>query len=462
MTGGFGLRMKLNPHRRGRLPAWLLALALAALAATTMTDAQEAPPVRTLTVADCLALAEEQAFALANARHDEAIAGERIRQVRADALPTLEGDARYTWQDDPVTFPGMEGAAQDESYHAGLTAEQLLYAGGSVRAALKAASHYRDAAQAQAAQVRQRILRDVGQQFFAVLFAEEAAGVAAESLRVLEAFEAQTRSRAGRGMATEFEWLTAQVRVANERPVKNSADNALALARARLRTLLVLPDDAFALDGRLTAPTNDAAMEVVYAAALQRRPDLAAAEAQIGLYEASVRHAGSAYLPELRAFTSYAGDRPNMYDPTAEEWRWDWQAGASASWSFFDGGLRRSKVAEARLDLAKAHTDRDEQRQTIRYEVEEACLNLGNARENLRGAAESVALAERALAIARTRVEQGMATYLELTDSNVALSRARLQRLAALKNCRQAWIDVQYAAGGDVAGAAREEGFEHE
>lgn len=449
--------MKGRSLRAKRTLAWALALAVAGLA-----GAQEAPPARTLTVADCLALAEEQAFALADARHDEAIAGERIRQVRADALPTLDATARYTWQDDPVTFPGVDGAAQDESYHAGVTAEQLLYAGGSVRSALNAAGHYRDSARAQAAQVRQRIQREVGNQFYAVLFAEAAAGVAAESLQVLESFEAQTRSRAARGMASEFECLTAQVRVANERPVKNGADNALALARARLRTLLVLPDDAFVLQGRLTAPTNEAAVAAVYAEALQQRADLAAAEAQIGLYEASVQHERSAYLPELRAFTSYAGDRPNLYDPTTEDWRWDWQAGASATWSFFDGGLRRSKVAEARLDLAKAHTARDERRQAIRYEVEEACLSLANARENLRGAAESVALAERALAIARTRVDQGMATYLELTDSNVALSRARLQRLAALKTCRQAWIDVQYAAGGDVAGAAREEGMDDE
>ena len=44
-------------------------------------------------------------------------------------------------------------------------------------------------------------------------------------------------------------------------------------------------------------------------------------------------------------------------------------------------------------------------------------------------------------------------------------SHKRLQRLSALKTCRQAWIEVQYAAGGDVAGAALEpgeEGMDHE
>jgi outer membrane protein TolC len=114
-----------------------------------------------------------------------------------------------------------------------------------------------------------------------------------------------------------------------------------------------------------------------------------------------------------------------------------------------------------RLEQEKAEASCADLRQQILLEVREAELTLRHAREALRGSAEGVTLAERALAIARARLDQGMATYLEFTDSNVALSRARLTRLGAMCACRQAWIELQYATGGDLSAAA-EEGPEDE
>ena len=113
-----------------------------------------------------------------------------------------------------------------------------------------------------------------------------------------------------------------------------------------------------------------------------------------------------------------------------------------------------------RIQRDKAQAALEDLRNRVRLEVQQACLTLEYARSVLRGSAESVALAERALAIARTRMEQGMSTYLEFTDSNVAFSQARLTLLGALTRCRQAWIDLQYAAGGPMSAAVLEEGTE--
>lgn len=433
----------------------------ALVASAAESSSPRAAPVA-LTLEDCLRLGVERSLTLANARRDQDIAEADIRQVRAQVLPSLAAEGHYAWVDEPLAFPGMEGEPIPDQYQAWLRAEQLLYSGGAVRAALAAARHYRDGAGAMVATADRDLTRAVAQQFYAVLQAEAAAGVALSSLALLEGYAAQMAQKAARGMASEFDLLTAQVRVANERPVSDRARNAADLARSSLRTLLNLDAAPHTFVGELTAPTNTVALESLYAQAFAQRPELAAAEAEIHYYTARLRVERSAFLPELRAFATYTGDSPNPYDPTDEEWRWGWRAGGSATWSLLDGGLRRGKTRAMALEVAKAEASRDALRNEIRLEVEQAHLTLENARVTLGGSAEAVRLAGRALVIARTRVEQGMATYLELTDANVALSQARQAHVDALTACRQAWIQLQFATGGDVAAAATEKGITYE
>jgi len=83
----------------------------------------------------------------------------------------------------------------------------------------------------------------------------------------------------------------------------------------------------------------------------------------------------------------------------------------------------------------------------VLLEVRQAYLALEHARELLAASGDSVALAERALAIARTRYETGLSTYIEFTDANLALSTARLVRAQALHDHAVALAQVAFACG---------------
>ena len=110
----------------------------------------ESPPDRpVLTLTDSIEMGLEQAAAARNARRDEAIAGKRIGQVRAQLLPQLKATGRYTRLDEVEAFE-FDGErfemGREDTYAAGVEASQLLYSGGSVGAALKAARLYLDVA----------------------------------------------------------------------------------------------------------------------------------------------------------------------------------------------------------------------------------------------------------------------------------------------------------------------------
>jgi len=107
----------------------------------------DAPPAFTLE--ECIDLARRQAAAALNARRDEQIAGARIGQVRAQALPELTAKGSYTRLDEVAAFE-FDGQSfemgREDNWAASLEASQLLYSGGSVGEALRAAKLYRAAA----------------------------------------------------------------------------------------------------------------------------------------------------------------------------------------------------------------------------------------------------------------------------------------------------------------------------
>ncbi len=65
----------------------------------------------------------------------------------------------------------------------------------------------------------------------------------------------------------------------------------------------------------------------------------------------------------------------------------------------------------------------------------------------MRSQAQNVRQAEKALRIARRRYEQGLGTQLDVTDSQVALTQARVNELSALYRHELAVAELVWAVG---------------
>jgi outer membrane protein TolC len=154
-------------------------------------------------------------------------------------------------------------------------------------------------------------------------------------------------------------------------------------------------------------------------------------------------------MPELRAFFDYAGANQTTFGTAQDEWDWNWTAGLTLNWNFWDGNLTRQTVREKKLDVAKLLDDHEAITERVRLEVRQAWLQLQNARQSVEASKDSVTLAEEALRIAKARHAAGLATYLEFTDANVALSTARLTRLQSLRDHAVAIAQVRYACAMD-------------
>ncbi|MCB1069593.1 MAG: TolC family protein [Kiritimatiellae bacterium] len=440
-----------------------LVLSLLLLACPVFFARGEEPPPRILTLEACIELGLTESVSFLNAQRDLSIAEQNVRSVRAQVYPSLEANASYTRLDEAssISIPGLDlPQGKVDTYSAGVGAEQLLYSGGGVRAALRIATNYRHAATMELSTVTSDLRRRITRSFYEILYLQKAVEVAQASVAQLADIEQQSKQRYQVGTLSEFDWLSAQVSLANERPQLIVASNNLAIARRAFQNLIYLEDDRFRLDGSLDFTPLALDLETLIRLGLEHRAEWKQAESQVQIARDNIDIGRSDYLPEINAFANYTGNDPDPENAYASGWEWGWIAGVRASWSLLDGGARNADVKIKALELAQAEDQMRDLRRTIELEVETAWRSLNDAAESYRGAEDTVRLAERALEIARVRFDQGLATFLELNDSNLSLNRARLQRSFSQQAWHQSLAELRFATGIDTLRAAKE--IEHE
>jgi len=424
----------------------LVCAALAVLAGAAPVCAE---PLPRYTVEDCVRIGLENSAVMARARQDAAIARAEQQQAGAEVLPSLTLDAGYTRQDELTDVDFGDETVEFgflDTYRASAEVSQSLYSGGRSWAAIRAASARRDLARSGMDEARTGLVRDIRTSFADLLLAQAAVDVRRESVDVLTAFLEQTREKRAQGTASEFDALSAEVRVRNERPALIGASNRVAVGRARFRRLLNI-DERFALEGELERAPAAGKLADFESAALRHRSVLREYEALVELRRRDLQAARSGTRPALRAFFGYRGANTYGFSEADAEWEWHWDAGATLSWPLWDGGLTAGRVAQKRAELAKSQTDLEDRTRAVLLEVQQAYLDLQSAEEAIAAAEGGVELAEQALDIARTRYASGLATALEFMDANLARSRARLTMLEALRGQVNAVTRLACACG---------------
>jgi len=398
------------------------------------------------TLSDCIRIGLERAVPVMNAERDRQIAEATMKQARATGLPQIDLIGNYS-RNDGTAAPFMTGDILRNSYSGSIAASQTLYDGGKVFSAIRAANAYRSLTAQSKVQQEALLIRMIHTSFNGILLAQANVAVQEASVKQLADFEKETRQKYEVGAASEFDWLTAQVRLANEKPKWIEARNALAIAKERFRNLIVLDAEDFKLDGELKYKPFEPDLMALQSGAVSIRPELLVQEKTVALRREDLKASWSGYKPKITADAMYTQENPDRYNGASDTWADHWSAGVTARWTLFDGGTRRGEVLKKGLELAKAQAARDDLLRSVSLDVKSAWLDMLAAREIIAGTTETVKLAEKALWIAKTRYDAGLATYLEFTDSNLSLNTARLNHFQSLEKHLNAVVNLKYAAG---------------
>lgn len=436
-------------RRTGRLLALLLGAASAF--AESPTPAPEIPDKLDLQTAIGYAL--DNNFSIRQAR-------ERIREqegliveVKSAIIPNVDLTAGYSKMADEIATQTSSGARSDQSWQIALTARQLLYSGGGVRAALDAQRLVRESALLDLQGVINQALLQVRTKFYEVLLAREQIKVQEQNVNLLEEQLKTAQNRFQAGAVSNFDVLRAEVAVANAKPALIRARNRFRTSIDELRLTLgyvnptpgnerKVPEFLGSLD--FTPVSYD--LSDALTQARTNRPELTRLSKLAEARVANVRIQKAGYLPSVDVNAGYLV-RKNYASNSFGESDDGWTVGIEGSWSIFDGRATAGKVTQAKSQLAQAQLNLEEAGLTIEVQVRSALSALQEAKELAEAAVKVVDQADEALRLADARYSAGTATQLDVLETRVALTQARDNQLQANYSYNVALANLRTAMG---------------
>ncbi len=445
-----------------------LALALAA-----------APPP--LTLDDALAEASGGSADLELSRTQAAQASVERFASYAGVLPRLDltasfghdfggaGSAVLTFPTrlDPVTgLPVFEQRAvaipstDNPDYALGLALQLPLFDGGRSWRTIERSGVLARAADRSLDESTLTVAFEVTRRFYEVVKAQESLRVLEETVLRSEGFLRRSQALFEEGRGGRLDVLTARGNLGNDRIaveqarahlVQTRADLALALGREESEGLVAVAPATLERPLPADEPPGEAALAE---RARRARPLLASQAEEVRAAELGQDVARGAWFPTLGAQASYKRQGPALSGSDGVYGDPSRQYVASAQlvvqWNLFNGRQTQADEQRAALATRRARAQAVQARQQVAGEIARArssLVALGRAAEL---AAENLGAAEQGVALARDRLEAGVASQLEVRDASLKLTQAKLNLLQARVDQVVALADLNRAVGGNL------------
>lgn len=377
-----------------------------------------------------------------------------IIEVRARALPNVSVDGQYTELDEGLseTFGGLFPATTNR-WALALNARQTLYAGGGVRAALRAQELVEDAALLELQSVINDALLETREGFYNVLLAWERIQVQEESVELLEEQLRNAQDRFNVGEVSQFEVLRAEVELANARPDLIIARNEHRIAIEELRQTLGFftsdngdPTKTPTFVGELKYEPSDYTLAPSLEAALEGRPELLRLQKVMEARKEGIEIAKADLRPELNLIGSYQINKSSVSDDFDDALD-GWTAGVEVSVPVFDGRAARGRIIQARSQAEQSRLEFRQSALGVEVEVRRTLSSVQEAKELAEASMKVVDQANEALRLADARYAAGESTQLDVMQARVALTEARLNQAEAFYRYNVAEAQFRKAVG---------------
>ncbi|HEY9606811.1 MAG TPA: TolC family protein [Allocoleopsis sp.] len=409
------------------------------------TRSQEVQIQRTqpITLEEAIALARRNNLELQQSQLQLERARAQLRQAQAALYPTAELQTGLT-NSESAQPSAFNNNTSSTVYNAGLQLSYDIYTGGLRSAQIRSAEEGVRLQQLQVEQVSEQLRLDTTRAYYAlqqagaqVEIAQAAVADAAQSLR-----DAQLREQAGLG--TRFDVLQAQVQLAAANQDLTTAVSNLRTARRQIVQVLNLAQtvDVAAADPIEVAGEWNLSLEQSIVLALKNRAELEAQLVQRNISEQNRQAALASIRPQVGITASYnivnvINDNRGFGD--------GYSIGPTIRWRLFDGGEARARAEQERRNIEIAETNFANQRNQVRFDVEQSFFNLNANAQNIQTASFALTQAQESLRLARLRFQAGVGTQTDVINQQTELTRARGRLLTAILDYNRALASLQRA-----------------
>ncbi len=360
---------------------------------------------------------------------------------RSDLFPKVDATAGGNFQRVPADLSGSGHATTNHQYSIGLGVSSYeLDLFGRVRSLKDQALEQFLATEQARRSVQISLVSDVAASYLTLAADRERLKLAKETLASQQSSFQLTRSRFEAGVASALDLHQAQTSVDTARfdiarftSLVAQDENALTLVVGSPVPASLLPQ---ALSESLTALKDIA--PGLPSEVLLRRPDILQAEGLLKGANANIGAARAAFFPRITLVSSLGFGS----DELAGLFKGDafaWSFAPRISLPIFDGGSNRANLTVAEVDRDIALTQYEKAIQTAFREVADALAQRGTIDEQVAAQQSLTDATAESYRLSQARYEKGVASYLNVLDSQRSLYgaqqnliTARLSRLANL------------------------------
>lgn len=298
------------------------------------------------------------------------------------------------------------------------------------------------------------LIQQVSLNYYALLNATGLREAAEVSLSDAKALEDAAEERKENGLATLPDVLEARAATATANFDLQSALGAEQTAFGNLATVLTAtPVQPFKVQelGDLKVPEAlDQTVEDAIQVAFQQRPDLLADVARVRAGKAEVRHAYTAYFPQvafdgskgwLRAWAQQDG-YPGTYGKT-----YTYDASLSLRWTLFDGWKRESEIAQAKAEERSAEQEVHEREDTVADRVWRDYANVVTALQQRKAASSLLSATTESYEAATESYKDGVRNILDVLSAERELAHARAVDVTARTQVLESFTNLAFRTG---------------
>lgn len=403
---------------------------------------------RTLTQAEAEAIAIKNNPQITIGKLRALIAQQYVREVRSLLMPTVVGDltavdaepgSRLTagLLNNPTLFPRAAG---------GVFVSQLISDFGHTTNLLSSSKYRAKAEDENSVATIADIKLAVDRAFYSALEDFALLTVAEETVKARQVFVDKIDALLRSKLKSEVDLSFAKVDLARAQLLQLEAQNNFQASLASLSALLGYPDQQnFQLvetPQELASPSP--AVEPLIVQAFQKRPELAALQAEVLASEKNARAEDDLWMPTISALGA-AGGAPVRDDHITPNWYG--AAGVNVQIPLFNGFLynARAKTADLQTDVARQQLS--DQRNTISRDVRISWQGTQQAFARLAVTAQLEEQANLALDLATQRYTLGLGSIVELSQAQLGKTEADIAQTDARYQYRLSQILLAYTTG---------------
>ena len=284
-----------------------------------------------------------------------------VANIQKGWLPQVSASAQATYQSDVVAFPDqfkqlyqqmgldMKGLKKDQ-YRVGIDVNQTIYDGGVISSQKAIAREQGKVQSAQNEVNLYNVRKRVNEMYFALLLLDDQIRLNNDLQELLLGNEKKLASMVKNGTAAESDLQSVKAERLNVIQQKTSLESQKRMLQTMLSTFCgievkVLQKPALIADGEGLMADN-------------RRPELKALDAQIGLLNAQEQALNSALMPKFGVFAQgyYGYPGLNMFeDMMSHDWSLNGIIGARLTWNI--GALYTRKNDKAKINSQRSTVD---------------------------------------------------------------------------------------------------------